>query len=49
MSLSHLLLVMIITVERPHEPIILEKMHAFSLLIHVIEDEFALDQHLLFF
>jgi hypothetical protein len=37
----------VVAVEGAHEPIILEELHAFPLLIDVTEDEFALDEHLL--
>jgi hypothetical protein len=47
MSLCHFLLVVVVAVEGPHEPIILEELHALPLLIHIIQDQLALDQHLL--
>lgn len=38
---------MIVAVKRAHEPVILEELHALSLLVHFIENKFPLQNHLL--
>ncbi len=46
-SLGKFLLVVVVAVEWPHEPVILEELHALPLLVHVPQYHLPLHQHLL--